>query len=153
MSDWKSVKAKRLLSALLKIGWRVKRQTGRIRFWSASAGLMLSLHFMTTMKLALKCWREWRRSQACSQKICKQKLRVFATRSFYFDPEFICYAYFFCFLGNHRVRSLQFQAPNRTIKIMPIIKLNGWKRTIVPRGLVSSITLVAAVSVMMTLIR
>jgi predicted RNA binding protein YcfA (HicA-like mRNA interferase family) len=28
MSDWKSVKAKRLLSALLKIGWRVKRQTG-----------------------------------------------------------------------------------------------------------------------------
>jgi predicted RNA binding protein YcfA (HicA-like mRNA interferase family) len=28
MSDWKSVKAKRLLAALLKIGWRVKRQTG-----------------------------------------------------------------------------------------------------------------------------
>jgi predicted RNA binding protein YcfA (HicA-like mRNA interferase family) len=28
MSDWKSTKAKRLLAALLKIGWRVKRQTG-----------------------------------------------------------------------------------------------------------------------------
>ncbi len=28
MSDWKSVKAKRLLPALEKIGWRVKRQTG-----------------------------------------------------------------------------------------------------------------------------
>jgi predicted RNA binding protein YcfA (HicA-like mRNA interferase family) len=28
MSDWKSVKAKRLLAALEKIGWRVKRQTG-----------------------------------------------------------------------------------------------------------------------------
>jgi len=28
MSDWKSVKAKRLLAALLRIGWRVKRQTG-----------------------------------------------------------------------------------------------------------------------------
>ena len=28
MSDWKSVKAKHLLAALLKIGWRVKRQTG-----------------------------------------------------------------------------------------------------------------------------
>ncbi|MHB8778144.1 MAG: type II toxin-antitoxin system HicA family toxin [Anaerolineales bacterium] len=26
MSDWKSVKAKRLLPALEKIGWRVKRQ-------------------------------------------------------------------------------------------------------------------------------
>ena len=28
MSNWKSVKAKRLLAALEKIGWRVKRQTG-----------------------------------------------------------------------------------------------------------------------------
>lgn len=28
MSDWKSVKAKRLLAALLRIGWTVKRQTG-----------------------------------------------------------------------------------------------------------------------------
>ena len=28
MSDWKSIKAKRLLAALVKIGWRVKRQTG-----------------------------------------------------------------------------------------------------------------------------
>lgn len=28
MSDWKSVKAKRLLAALEKIGWRVKRQAG-----------------------------------------------------------------------------------------------------------------------------
>ena len=28
MSDWKSVKAKRLLAALQNIGWHVKRQTG-----------------------------------------------------------------------------------------------------------------------------
>lgn len=28
MSNWKSVKAKRLLAALLRIGWHVKRQTG-----------------------------------------------------------------------------------------------------------------------------
>ena len=28
MSNWKSIKAKRLLAALLRIGWRVKRQTG-----------------------------------------------------------------------------------------------------------------------------
>lgn len=28
MSNWKSVKAKRLLAALEKIGWRVKRQAG-----------------------------------------------------------------------------------------------------------------------------
>jgi predicted RNA binding protein YcfA (HicA-like mRNA interferase family) len=28
MSVWKSVKAKRLLATLLRIGWKVKRQTG-----------------------------------------------------------------------------------------------------------------------------
>lgn len=28
MSDWPSVKAKRLLAALERIGWQVKRQTG-----------------------------------------------------------------------------------------------------------------------------
>jgi predicted RNA binding protein YcfA (HicA-like mRNA interferase family) len=28
MSDWRSVKAKRLLAALLRLGWVVKRQTG-----------------------------------------------------------------------------------------------------------------------------
>ena len=28
MSGWRSVKAKRLLATLLRIGWRVKRQTG-----------------------------------------------------------------------------------------------------------------------------
>jgi len=28
MSNWKSIKAKRLLAALEQIGWRVKRQTG-----------------------------------------------------------------------------------------------------------------------------
>jgi predicted RNA binding protein YcfA (HicA-like mRNA interferase family) len=28
MSDWKTVKAKRLLASLLRIGWKVKRQTG-----------------------------------------------------------------------------------------------------------------------------
>lgn len=28
MSNWKSIKARRLLAALLRIGWGVKRQTG-----------------------------------------------------------------------------------------------------------------------------
>jgi predicted RNA binding protein YcfA (HicA-like mRNA interferase family) len=28
MSDWPSAKAKRVLAALLRIGWRVKRQSG-----------------------------------------------------------------------------------------------------------------------------
>ena len=28
MSEWEAVKARRLLAALLRIGWRVKRETG-----------------------------------------------------------------------------------------------------------------------------
>jgi predicted RNA binding protein YcfA (HicA-like mRNA interferase family) len=28
MSDWKTIKARRLLTSLSRIGWRVKRQTG-----------------------------------------------------------------------------------------------------------------------------
>ena len=28
MSEWRSIKASRLLSALLRIGWRIKRQSG-----------------------------------------------------------------------------------------------------------------------------
>jgi len=28
MSQWRSIKAKRLLAALLRIGWSIKRQTG-----------------------------------------------------------------------------------------------------------------------------
>lgn len=31
MSEWRSVRARRLLAALLRIGWRVKRQSGSHR--------------------------------------------------------------------------------------------------------------------------
>ena len=31
MSEWRSVKARRLLAALLRIGWRIKRQSGSHR--------------------------------------------------------------------------------------------------------------------------
>ena len=31
MSEWPSIKASRLLSALLRIGWRIKRQSGSHR--------------------------------------------------------------------------------------------------------------------------
>ncbi len=36
MSHWRSVKAKRLLAALLRIGWSVKRQTGSHKVLSRS---------------------------------------------------------------------------------------------------------------------
>ena len=36
MSDWRSTKARRVLAALLKIGWRIKRQSGSHKTLSRS---------------------------------------------------------------------------------------------------------------------
>ncbi len=36
MSDWRSVKARRLLAALLRIGWSIKRQSGSHRILERS---------------------------------------------------------------------------------------------------------------------
>jgi predicted RNA binding protein YcfA (HicA-like mRNA interferase family) len=36
MSDWRTVKAKRLLAALQRIGWNIKRQTGSHKVLSRS---------------------------------------------------------------------------------------------------------------------
>jgi predicted RNA binding protein YcfA (HicA-like mRNA interferase family) len=36
MSEWHSTKAKRVLSALLRLGWTIKRQTGSYRVLSRS---------------------------------------------------------------------------------------------------------------------
>jgi predicted RNA binding protein YcfA (HicA-like mRNA interferase family) len=35
MSDWKSIKAKRLLAALLKIGWHVNDRQAHTKSWNA----------------------------------------------------------------------------------------------------------------------
>ena len=39
MSEWRSIKASRLLSALLRIGWRIKRQSGSHRTLSREGWL------------------------------------------------------------------------------------------------------------------
>lgn len=46
MSDWRTVKAKRLLSALLRIGWSVKRQRGSHKILSRSgwADVVFAFH-------------------------------------------------------------------------------------------------------------
>jgi predicted RNA binding protein YcfA (HicA-like mRNA interferase family) len=46
MSDWRTVKAKRLMAALLRIGWSVKRQTGSHKVLSRSgwADVVFAFH-------------------------------------------------------------------------------------------------------------
>ncbi len=46
MSQWRSVKARRLLAALLRIGWSIKRQTGSHRVLQRSgwADVVFAFH-------------------------------------------------------------------------------------------------------------
>jgi len=46
MSDWHTVKAKRLLAALVRIGWSVKRQTGSHKILARSgwADVVFAFH-------------------------------------------------------------------------------------------------------------
>ncbi len=48
MSEWPSTRARRLLAALLKIGWRVKRQTGSHRTLSREGWPDVALAFHDT---------------------------------------------------------------------------------------------------------
>nr|WP_239649749.1 type II toxin-antitoxin system HicA family toxin [Methylocucumis oryzae] len=59
MSQWPSTKAKRVLAALLSIGWVIKRQSGSHRTLCRSAGLILFLHFTIVKKSALVCLLEY----------------------------------------------------------------------------------------------
>jgi len=63
MSNWKSIKAKRLLAALEKIGWRVKRQTGSHKILERAGWQDVVFAFHDGDEIGPKCWQGWRRSQ------------------------------------------------------------------------------------------
>jgi len=51
MSQWTSTKAKRVLAALLRIGWRIKKdKKDRIAPFHVLVGLILFLHFTMVKK-------------------------------------------------------------------------------------------------------
>jgi hypothetical protein len=73
MIQWPSVKAKRLLAALLRLGWQIKDSPARIKYLLVMAGLILfSLSVMAT-KSAQKCWRALQSILGCLQMICNPK--------------------------------------------------------------------------------
>jgi predicted RNA binding protein YcfA (HicA-like mRNA interferase family) len=55
MSQWPSVKARRLLAVLLKLGWQVKRQAGSHKTLARDGWPDFFLPFMTVTRLAQKC--------------------------------------------------------------------------------------------------
>jgi predicted RNA binding protein YcfA (HicA-like mRNA interferase family) len=55
LSQWPSTRARRVLAALFRIGWTVKRTTGSHRVWSGQVGMTSCLRFTTRRKLARGC--------------------------------------------------------------------------------------------------
>ena len=71
MSHWSAVKAKRLLAALLRIGWTIKRESGSHRTLSHEGCPTLCSHFMTPMRLVPEWLLESPSTPDFSLKICE----------------------------------------------------------------------------------
>ena len=69
MSNWPASKAKRVLAALLRIGWRVARQRGSHRLLSRPGWPITNLRSMTKTKSEAGCWRESLRVLGSNLKI------------------------------------------------------------------------------------
>lgn len=74
MSQWPSIKAKRLLAALFGLGWKVKRQSGSHRTLSREGwpDVVFAFHDATAKKSAPECLRALPGTPASLQKICSE---------------------------------------------------------------------------------
>ena len=73
MSRWGSASSRRLLKALLKKGWQLKRQTGSHRVLSKE-GFSDYVLFMRRRRLGRVCWHASRSTQVSRLKISKLKV-------------------------------------------------------------------------------
>ncbi len=71
MSLWPSVKAKRLLDALLRLGWQIKRQSGSHKTLARNGWPDFVFAFHDGDVVAPKCWRVFQSIPAYLQMICK----------------------------------------------------------------------------------
>ena len=71
MSEWPSTKARRVLAALLKTGWQVKRQTGSHRTLSREGWPDVVFAFHDREEIGPACWRELQNAPAFVLKISK----------------------------------------------------------------------------------
>jgi hypothetical protein len=87
MTRWSSAKARRVLAALLQIGWTINVNLVLTKFLLAPVGLMSSFHSMTTTKSALKCWRAWQNIPACNLRICDVLFAAWPNKSLDVSPD------------------------------------------------------------------
>ena len=71
MSQWSSTQAKRVLAALLRIGWRVKRETGSHKILARSGLSDVVFAFHDREEIGPKMLAVSQRTLDSSQKICK----------------------------------------------------------------------------------
>jgi predicted RNA binding protein YcfA (HicA-like mRNA interferase family) len=60
MSEWPSTRARRVLAALERIGWQLKRQTGSHKVLSRDGWPDVVFAFRDSDEVARECWPGWR---------------------------------------------------------------------------------------------
>jgi predicted RNA binding protein YcfA (HicA-like mRNA interferase family) len=59
MSQWSSVKARRVLAALLRIGWSIKRESGSHKILYRSGWPDVVFAFHDKDEIGQRCWLAW----------------------------------------------------------------------------------------------
>jgi len=70
MSQWPSAKAKRVLAALLRIGWNIKRESSSHKILFRPGWPDVDFAFMIKMKLVQECWPALQNTLGSNQKTC-----------------------------------------------------------------------------------
>jgi predicted RNA binding protein YcfA (HicA-like mRNA interferase family) len=69
MSQWSSAKAKRVLAALFRIGWKIKRESSSHKVLFRPGWPDVVFASTIKMKLVQRCWRELRSIQGLNRQI------------------------------------------------------------------------------------
>jgi predicted RNA binding protein YcfA (HicA-like mRNA interferase family) len=70
MSRWPATKAKRVLAALLRIGWSIKRQTGSHRILEREGYADVVFAFHDGDEIGRECWHASHGKLAWNRTIC-----------------------------------------------------------------------------------
>lgn len=71
MSQWPSIRARRALAALLRVGWTINGKLGLTAHFSAPVGPILYLLFTMTKSLVLGCSPESQSEPGFGQRTCR----------------------------------------------------------------------------------
>jgi predicted RNA binding protein YcfA (HicA-like mRNA interferase family) len=76
MTRWRSIKARQLLSALMRIGWVVAWQTGSHRRLKRPGWPNDTFAFHDNQEIGSGCSRRLPRKQGCNRTICRSAEKI-----------------------------------------------------------------------------